>query len=465
MGKSELLGRVLVVDDEVGMRMMLSTFLKREGYQVDLAEDGLAAEKVLRQASFAAMITDLNMPSGDGMGLLAYVRENHPDLPVIVMSAYGSSDSALKAMHAGAFDYVFKPFQPDEVLFSLKKAEAQARLQRENAALRLAAGQRRDDGLIYKSRVMSELMSLARKMAETDNTVLITGESGSGKELVARAVHRASSRQKGPFVPVNCGAIQESLLESELFGHMRGSFTGASRDREGLFKAAVGGTLFLDEIGELPLSFQVTLLRAIQFSEIRPVGGEQSIKVDIRLVAATSRDLEELVRERRFREDLFYRLNVLPLHLPPLRERLEDLPLLASHFLSRGAARLGRPRPVVTPDFLEALGNYSWPGNIREMENLMDRLLVVADSEERLTIDDLPPYFKKNSPPPAVNSDDLDLKKAVKKLEAAYIQTALEQSSGNRSEAARLLGLSYPSLLSKIKIYGLDNSQLPPKNK
>ncbi|MGL4209519.1 MAG: sigma-54-dependent transcriptional regulator, partial [Candidatus Adiutrix sp.] len=287
---------ILLVDDEAGMRLMLSTFLAREGYQTVSAENGLEAKQILLEKNFAAIITDLNMPKINGLGLLSHVAEKHPHIPVIVMSAYGSPQSALEAMKLGAFDYVFKPFQPDEILFSLKKAEEQTRLKEENESLRLAVGQGPKGGLIYKSKIMGDLMQLVAKVAETDSAVLISGESGVGKELVAKAIHQASKHHKGAFVAVNCGAIADSLLESELFGHVRGAFTGAVRTRDGLFKAAHKGTLFLDEIGELPLSFQVKLLRAIQFSEIRPVGAENAINVNVRLVAASCRNLEEMVQ-------------------------------------------------------------------------------------------------------------------------------------------------------------------------
>ena len=283
------LKKVLVVDDEAGMRFMLTTYLEREGYQVVTAAEIKTAEALLNKDVFSAVITDLSMPGGSGLDLLNRMKEMNLDLPVIVMSAYGTTDSALTAMRAGAFDYVFKPFQPDEILISLKRAETSLQLARENAALRKVVERRQSDGLIYKSRAMNEIMAVVPKMAESESTVLITGESGTGKELVARAIHRGSSRHKGPFVAVNCGAMAESILESELFGHVRGSFTGAQRDRDGLFRAADGGTLFLDEIGELPPSFQVKLLRAIQFAEVRPVGSDTPIKFDARLVAATSR--------------------------------------------------------------------------------------------------------------------------------------------------------------------------------
>ena len=453
------LKKVLVVDDEAGIRLMLGTFLKQEGYEVTTAAEIKTAESFLKNDGFAAVVTDLSMPGGSGLDLLARIQELGLDVPVIVMSAYGSSDSALTAMRSGAFDYVFKPFQPDEILFSLKKAETNLMLTRENAALRRAAEVR--DGLVYKSRVMREIMTLIPKIAAAESPALITGESGTGKELVARAIHQASPRAAGPFVPVNCGAIAESLLESELFGHLRGAFTGADRARDGLFRAAEGGVLFLDEIGELPLGFQVKLLRAIQFSEVLPVGGDAPVGFDVRLVAATGRDLEELAREHLFREDLFYRLNVLPVGIPPLRKRREDIPLLAAHFAGLIADRQKRPRPILADEFLEALEAYAWPGNVRELENLIDRLMVMSADQSALTLNDLPPKFRERTGAalaPEVG-ENLDLKAAIKRLEAEYIRAALTRSGGNRAEAGRRLGLSYPNLLNKIKLYGIETEE------
>ena len=460
----KLTRKVLVVDDEAGIRLMLSTFLKREGYEAVTAAEIKTAALYLKDETFAAVVTDLSMPGGSGLDLLARIKEMGLDTPVIVMSAYGSSDSALTAMRSGAFDYVFKPFQPDEILFSLKKAEANILLTRENQALRRAAAAA--DGLIYKSRAMKDIMALIPKIAAADSPALITGESGTGKELVARAIHQASPSAAGPFVPVNCGAIAESLLESELFGHVRGAFTGADRAREGLFRAAEGGTLFLDEIGELPSGFQVKLLRAIQFSEVLPVGGDQPVKFHVRLVAATGRDLEELVREHLFREDLFYRLNVLPLSLPPLRRRRDDIPLLAAHFVGLIADRQRLPRPRLSDEFLEALEAYDWPGNVRELENLIARLMVMSADKSVLTPGDLPSKFTRGTEGSRGGpvGDNLDLKTAVKKLEAEYIRAALARTGGNRAEAGRRLGLSYPSLLSKIKLYGIETEEESEEN-
>lgn len=465
---AEAVPKVLLVDDEQSILLMLSTILSKEGYQVATARNGQEALKVLERETFDYVISDLSMPVLDGLGFLREYRQQGWDMPVIIMSAYGTVESAIEAIQAGAFDYVFKPFQPDEVLLALRKAAEREALKKENLALRRVASERASQGLIYRSSIMGEVMQVVQKVAEVKSPVLVTGESGTGKELVARAIHQASPRQQGPFVAVNCGAIPENLLESELFGHVRGAFTDAVKDREGLFREADRGTLFLDEVGELPQVLQVKLLRAIQFEEVRPVGGSSSAKVNVRIVAATARDMVEEVALGRFRDDLYYRLNVLPIYLPPLRKRQEDIPLLLDHFIVAAAVRIGRERPEMAPDALDLLINYKWPGNIRELENLVDRLLVMS-SRQRLTAEDIPDYIKEGQLTPKGSEavpaahpvpndmfnpgEDLDLKQGFRKLEAQYIKEALKRCGGNRSEAARRLGISYPNLLAKIKQY------------
>jgi two-component system response regulator AtoC len=358
----------------------------------------------------------------------------------------------------GAFDYVFKPFNPDEILLTLKKAQEREELRRENMALRKAAAKAEDTGIIARSKAMQDLLSLVDRVAAADSPVLITGESGTGKEIIAQAIHQAGPRADKPFVPVNCGAIPENLLESELFGHLKGSFTDAVSDRIGLFQEADGGTLFLDEVGELPLPLQVKLLRALQEHEIRPVGASVTLRVDTRILAATARDLSKATRTGSFREDLFYRLNVLPMYIPPLRKRTEDIPHLLDHFLIAQTARKDRERPEVTPEFMDALMKYSWPGNVRELENLIERILVLS-SHSTLGLNDLPENICQNlsqDSEPIDHESDLDLKTQIRNLEAVLIERALKQCEGNRSEAARRLKISYPSLLSKIKMYGLE---------
>lgn len=448
-------GRVLIIDDEENMRLILENILVRDGFQVSLAANGGEALQNLEQETIDFILCDVRMPVMDGLSFLAEARARGVRVPVIMLSAYGTVDSALEAIRAGAFDYVFKPFKPDEILLTLKKAAQQERLKRENLALRRAAARTPPAGIVARSRSMAELLVLVDRVAEVKSPVLITGESGTGKELVSRAIHAASERRARPFVPVNCGAIPENLLASELFGHVRGAFTDAVRDRAGLFREADRGTLFLDEAGELPLSLQVKLLRALQEEEVRPVGAANPVKVDVRIIAATARNLEDEIREGRFREDLFYRLNVLPLGIPPLRDRPEDIPLLLDHFLVAFAARMDRDRPRIAPEAAEALENYSWPGNVRELENLVERTLVLCP-KDRLELQDLPQQVRSGSGRPSRNAETgLDLKAGVRALEARLIKEALARTGGNRAEAARRLGISYPSMLAKIKVYNI----------
>jgi two-component system response regulator AtoC len=450
--------RVLVVDDEENIRLVLKTCLTSEGYQVIEAANGAEGLARLDQEVVDFIICDVRMPVMDGLTFLSEVKERGILAPVIMLSAYGSAESALEAIKKGAFDYVFKPFNPDEIVLTLKKAEEREELRRENMALRKAAARTGRSGIIARSRAMQDLLSLVDRVAAADSPVLITGESGTGKELLAQAVHQAGPRADKPFVPVNCGAIPENLLESELFGHVRGAFTDATRDRVGLFQEADGGTLFLDEVGELPLPLQVKLLRAIQEQEIRPVGASTTLQVNVRILAATARDLARATSAGSFREDLFYRLNVLPMYIPPLRERTEDIPLLLDHFLIAQSARMDRERPEVAPDFIDALVAYSWPGNVRELENLIERILVLSP-QPVVDLKNLPENVRQNAieSPGRVNDEtDMDLKTQIRNLEAVLIQRALKQCQGNRSEAARRLKISYPSLLSKIKTYGLE---------
>ena len=449
--------RVLIVDDEDNIRVVLQNLLTLEGYEVGLAANGKEALDKLDREVFDSILCDLRMPVMDGLSFLREITDRGIRAPLIMLSAYGSVDSAIEAIKAGAFDYVFKPFKPDEILLTLKKAEEQERLKSENLALRRAAASGPPSGIVARSRAMAELLNLVERVAKVKSPVLITGESGTGKELVARAIHLAGPRQGKPFVAVNCGAIPDKLLESELFGHVRGAFTDAVRDRDGLFKEAHQGTLFLDEVGELPQAMQVKLLRVLQFEEVRPVGGTEAINMDVRILAATARDLVQEVEAGNFREDLFYRLNVLPLHIPPLRERPDDIPPLLDHFLLAFSARMGRTRPEVSPQLMEALINYHWPGNVRELENIVDRLLVLSGSS-KLDLDDVPGHIQNGPRPPVSESktESLHLKAEIRQLEARLIREALKQTGGNRAEAARRLGISYPSLLTKIKLYDLE---------
>jgi len=450
---------VLIVDDEESMRHLLAVILRDRGYDVRAVSNGEDALKELAARDYDLVLSDVRMPRMDGLALLREALRMRPELTFIVMSAYGTLDTAIEAMKAGAYDYVGKPFRPDEVVLVLRKAEERERLARENRRLRreLAQGYRQD-GLVGSSEALQEVMRQVRKVAPLKTTVLLTGESGTGKELVARALHELSPRASFPFVAVNCGAIPSELIESELFGHVRGAFTDASRDKKGLAAEADGGTLFLDEIGELPPALQVKLLRFLQDEEVRRVGDVRSEKVDVRVVAATARDLQRAVRDGQFREDLFYRLHVIGIRLPPLRERPDDVPLLVDHFLAkyrrlRGDAPLAR----VSPEALEALRSYRWPGNVRELEHAVERAVVLADGPE-IREEDLPDELRASprpSPPVALPAGTLSVKRATRAVEEQLIRQALEQTGGNRTRAAELLELSYRALLYKIKEYGI----------
>jgi two-component system response regulator AtoC len=455
--------RVLVVDDEGNLRHMLQILLQREGYEaVGVASVDLALAEIERQG-FDIVLTDLRMPGRGGFDLLDEVRRRGLAVTVIVMTAYGSKEVAIEAMKRGAYDYVSKPFEADEVVLVLRKAEERERLQRENVALRKQLRVSGDEpGLgdfVARSPRMTELMRTIRKISEFKTTVLVTGESGTGKELVARALHRLSPRREGAFIAVNCGAIPANLLESELFGHRKGAFTDANRDRKGLFEEASGGTLFLDEIGEMPLALQVKLLRVLQEEEIRRLGDAQDIKVDVRVVAATARNLADEVARGAFREDLYYRLNVLHLELPPLRSRREDIPPLVSHFVERMSARMGMPVRSVSPEAMRLLVDHEWPGNVRELENTMERCLVLSDGSQ-IDAEALPERLRLGPRTPApvmVGTDegDLSIKRASRRSEEELIRRALAKTGGNRTRAAELLEISHRALLYKIKEYGI----------
>src|SRR6476620_6446749 len=362
--------RVLVVDDEENMRLVLRTLLKRQGYEVETAESGEQALALVDTFGPDVILTDVRMPKMGGLDLLATLQAKGNEATVIVMSAYGNVDLALEAIKAGAYDYVQKPFKHEEIVLTLRKAEERESLRRENRALREEIRKEHQfEHILVKSQAMQEIFRTIAKIVDYKTTVLISGESGTGKELVARALHRRSSRRGGSFVAVNCGAIPENLLESELFGHKKGAFTDANSNRRGLFEEADGGTLFLDEIGELPLNLQVKLLRALQEESIRRLGDSRDVKVDVRIITATHRDLAAETKAGRFREDLFYRINVLPILIPPLRARREDINLLIDHFVTRNNARLGTQIRALTADARKLLLEYAWPGNVRELEN------------------------------------------------------------------------------------------------
>ncbi len=467
---------VLVADDEASIRHVLTLILTEHGYEVRAVADGAEALKELQSRPYDVVVSDVRMPKVDGLSLLKQAMAQWPELTFVVMSAYGSKDQALEAVSAGAYDFIQKPFKPEEVVFVLKKAEERLRLVRENKRLRGTSTDSAPlDRMIGASESMAVLKRQLSRVAPVSTTVLITGESGTGKELVALAVHELSPRSAMPFITVNCGAIPAGLIESELFGHARGAFTDARTAKRGLFSEADGGTLFLDEIGELPMPAQVKLLRFLQEGEIRPVGDNRSEKVDVRIVAATLRDLPKLVEKGEFREDLFFRLHVVNLKVPPLREHREDVMLLASAFLSRFNRAFNR-EPAITgfaPQAEALMLAYGWPGNVRELENALERAVLMTDST-LITTESLPekiwearaqPSTAAPGAAPATASSltlplpsemQFSLKRAIHSVEESFIRAALRQTRGNRTRAAELLELSHRALLYKIKDYGID---------
>ncbi len=459
--------QVLIVDDEPNLRKILAAQLSRDGYDVMTAEDGEQGLQMLRDHHIDLVVTDLKMPKVDGMTLLREALREDPELPIVMITAHGTVDTAVEALKIGAFDYLTKPFDKDEVRQIVAKALKTRQLAGEEATAPHAAPSARF-GIIGGSPELTEVYGVLERVADTPTTVLITGESGTGKELVARALHWNSSRKDKPFIKVNCAAIPKELIESELFGYERGAFTGAVGSKPGRFELAGGGTLFLDEIGEVPVEMQVKLLRALQESEFERVGGIKTIRVDVRLVAATNRDLKKLIAAGSFREDLFYRLNVVPIRLPALRERTGDIPLLVEHFLGKVDERLKKHVTGVDDDALEILKAHPWPGNIRELENVIERAVLFCDVA-KLRAQDLPHEVRGAQTPSMVPVSDADLqaalasegglkehvKVAMNRLERELVSRALTQTGGNVTHAARLLKISRKGLQLKMKELGL----------
>lgn len=449
--------RVLVVDDEENIRLVLRTLLRKHGYQVEVAESAEAALAQLEPFDPDFVLADVRMSGMTGLELCAELSARASMATVVLMSAYGSIDLAIEAMKVGAYDYIAKPFKQDEVLLALRKAEERESLRRENRALKEAMRKSQTfHGILGRSEAIEKVFRTIDKVAEYKTTVLIQGESGTGKELVAKALHLGSPREKQSFVPVNCGAIPETLLESELFGHKKGAFTDAHADKRGLFEEADGGTLFLDEIGELPLSLQVKLLRALQEGTLRPLGATRDKEVDVRVIAATVRDLRREVEEGRFREDLYYRLNVLQVNVPPLRERGEDILTLADYFIEQNNGRLGTRIRGIDPRARKLLVGYGFPGNVRELENMIERAVVLAE-DDVIGESDLPDRVREPRDPfdAVLASGELSIKKTARFMEETLIRRALEKTNGNRTAAAKLLEISHRALLYKIKDYGL----------
>ena len=447
--------RVLVVDDEQSMRDLLAIMLRQAGYHVTLADGGETAIDALKAESFDLIVTDLRMRKVDGLAVLRAAREFSPRTVVLVVTAYASTETAVEAMKLGAYDYVTKPFKLDELKATVANALERRRLQEENLELKRQLHRERGfENFVGRSRKILDVLETIRKTADSGSTVMITGESGTGKELVAQALHWESSRRNGPFVSVNCGAVPEALMESELFGHVKGAFTGAVASTEGLFAAADGGTLFLDEITEIPQTVQVKLLRAIQERQIRRVGDTRDLKIDVRLIAASNRDLGRAVSDGVLREDLFYRLNVIPLHLPPLRDRREDIPPLVAHFIKKLSKEVGRTVRGVTPEALAVLEQYHWPGNIRELENVVERAIVLGSSE-MLEPEALPANLRRprdrQDVPLELPAEGIDLEAMLDEIEHRYMQLALERVGGVQTRAAELLRVSFRQFRYKLQ--------------
>jgi two-component system response regulator AtoC len=451
---------LLIIDDEENMRHMLQALLQESGYQVETAENGLVALRLVEQNIYDYILCDIKMPQMDGMAFLQAAKPFLDHSTVIMMSAYGSMDTALEAIKAGAYDFISKPFKTDEVLLTLKKVEEREALRQENRMLReeieTVRGESDFGTLIGRSKAMRDLFKLAHKVAFYNTTVLVTGESGTGKELVARGLHAHSPREHMPFIAINCGSIPENLLESEFFGHVRGAFTGADTNKKGIFAEAEGGTLFLDEIGELPRGLQVKLLRVLQESEIRPVGSTKTRKIDVRIIAATAKDLNEEVQLGTFREDLYYRLNVLSIHIPPLRARPDDIALLANHFLVKVNRKLNTAVKAISPAALSLLIQHSWPGNARELENTIERGVIMANQDVILP-ENIPQLTSEKREDRRLTDffPSYSIKESGQHMERNLIQRALDATNGNKSQASKLLEISYPSLLSKIKKQGI----------
>jgi nitrogen regulation protein NR(I) len=462
--------QILIADDEPNLRRVLGAQLSRDGHDVHLVEDGGEALKCLQENHIDLVITDLKMPVLDGMGLLRKALEMDPGLPVVMITAHGTVDNAVEALKTGAFDYLTKPFDQEELRTIVKKALTTRDLSAREASPQ-EAGDNSRFGIVGQSQAIHEVYSVIDRVADSPTTVLVTGESGTGKELVARALHELSSRRGRPFIKVNCAAIPRELIESEFFGHERGAFTGAVSSKPGRFELASGGTLFLDEIGSIPLETQVKLLRALQEGEFERVGGVRTIKVDVRLVAATNADLKKQIEEGTFRDDLYYRLNVVALRLPPLRERTGDIPLLVDHFVEKYNERLGKKVQDLKVDALAVLSAYQWPGNVRELENVMERAVLFADGD-RIALEHLPPEIVQvgllGQASDEKSAADVGLKEqvraAVSQLERQLIQRALEQMNSNVTHTARLLKLSRKGLQLKMKELGLRDLSLRGKD-
>ncbi|HUL30962.1 MAG TPA: sigma-54 dependent transcriptional regulator [Thermodesulfobacteriota bacterium] len=457
--------RILVVDDEMIVCESLKRILEEEGYEAEDALSGKEAFEKMKANPFDIVITDLKMPGIDGMEVLRTFRKEYPDSIIIMITGFSTVETAVEAMKLGAFDYIPKPFTPDEVAVVVKKAIEKKNLILENIYLRQELQEKYGfQNIVGRSKKMQEIYRIIAKVAVTDSTVLVYGQSGTGKELIARAIHFNSQRREKQFVPVDCAVLSENLLESELFGHVRGSFTGAVSTKPGLFEVADGGTVFLDEVGNISLSIQAKLLRVLQEREFTPVGGTKSKKVDIRLIAATNKDLEKMIKEEVFREDLYYRLNIVPIYLPTLKERQEDIPLLAVHFLKKYADEMGKTVKGFTPEAMEKMMRYPWPGNIRELENVIERTMVMIDGEmvsmEHLILPGQQEKEISESQIPLTSEELKEIKKqmrekAVEEIEKAFVLNALERHQWNVTRAAEDVGMLRPNFQALMRKHNL----------
>ncbi|MBN2246303.1 MAG: sigma-54-dependent Fis family transcriptional regulator [Candidatus Aminicenantes bacterium] len=454
--------KILIIDDEKSILDLLSVVFTKEGYSVEISLSPSRALELMSREDFDIILTDIQMPQISGMEILKEVKQKTPEIPVVMITAYGTIKQAVEALKAGAMDYVVKPFDVDELKIIVNQGLEQGRLKRENWLLKKELKEKYSfENMVGKSKIMQEIYGLIEKIAGTDSTVLITGDSGTGKEMAARAIHTNSNRADKSFVSINCGALPESLLESELFGHVKGSFTGAVANKKGMFEVAEKGTLFLDEVGEMSPWTQVKLLRALQERKIRRVGGTEEIPVDVRIIAATNQELKRATEEGKFREDLFYRLNVISLEMPPLRKRKEDIPLLVNHFLQKHCKKMNRKMKRLSPDVMTLLESYNWPGNIRELENTIERTVAI---EERETITRMSLPSELLEPPKTQNNDFMiepgfNLNKTLDNITQKYIHKALESARGNLTQTANLLGINYRSLRYLIEKFDLNDSK------
>jgi two-component system response regulator PilR (NtrC family) len=450
-------GSILIADDEDSIRESLTIVLEDEGYNCTAVKDGSEAIDAIDKASYDIIVTDLKMPNVNGIEVLEYALKHSSDTLTIIITAHGTIETAIQALRKGAADYILKPLEFDEVLIRIKNLLEQKSLAQENKYLREQIDKEYNfNHIIGESSAMKEVYKMVERVSQATSNVLVTGQSGTGKELVARAIHSNSDRSKKPFLAINCGAIPENLVESELFGHKKGSFTGANADKDGVFVAAHGGTVFLDEVAEIPLNLQVNLLRVIQEREVKPVGSNQMVSFDTRIIAATNKDLEKEVEEGNFRDDLYYRLNVVEISLPPLEQRKEDIPLLAHHFLQKYNKELKHNLKGITSDAMGAMMAYQWKGQVRELENVIERAVLLSDGDF-LTIEDLPASFKKSSGSDDFEMDSDKLDEAIKVFEKHHIQSVLKRTEGNKSEAARLLGIDPSTLYRKMERLGVND--------